>query len=543
MESTTSGGGRNSTPEVPRERNVLLYLLLLSSFACFFNLWGRTIENKDYLRYAEVGREILARNDWLVLHHGDDLYADKPPLHFWKIAVSYLAFGVNAFAARFPSAFFALAGVAATYVFARRILGDARKAFLAAMFLLSSYGYFWWARRTRIDMEFSTFFLLSLVLFHFAVKSPAPRRKGVLYALFWLVTGLAFLDKGPVAFMNLTVAVPYAVILAGSGEGKNAAPLLFASTAVFFFLPVLPWWFELTSRPEFEKVKEAFRHKSQGREQNLFYYLPQFVIKLFPASVPFFFGAWSFARGRRKRPELSGLDLPVLWVGIFFFLLHLISIKNHRYLLPVFAPACVVAAWGFGEYFSEEKRLAALRKADRLLAVVAAGAFAVPVFVAWHYSSPVSVSLLSGAVLTVAFFLARRFLPVRRAGILVSVVFAFQVIEACDAARNPKSSPFLEAAAAVKREGLSPTELAFGGKAERARLYLGFYWNVRLSPPKDLKEVLADPGVRGVIADRDSVRKAGLEKGGETRFKLVPLRRKLVFIVKRRRMSAEGPGD
>ena len=32
--------------------------LALAVFTMFFNLWGRAIENKDYVRYPEVAREI-----------------------------------------------------------------------------------------------------------------------------------------------------------------------------------------------------------------------------------------------------------------------------------------------------------------------------------------------------------------------------------------------------------------------------------------------------------------------------------------------------
>ena len=88
-----------------------------------------------------------------------------------------------------------------------------------------------------------------------------------------------------------------------------------------------------------------------------------------------------------------------------------------------------------------------------------------------------------------------------------------------------------------RRWGLSPDEIAFAGASGRARLYLGFYWNRRLPPLRDLEEALGDPKVGGVITDIESVRKVGLEKGDRGRFKVVPLRRELVLIVKRPRSS------
>ena len=49
-------------------------------------------------------REMLLRHDWVVPLFNDELRAHKPVLLYWCIMSSYLALGVNEFAARLPSA-------------------------------------------------------------------------------------------------------------------------------------------------------------------------------------------------------------------------------------------------------------------------------------------------------------------------------------------------------------------------------------------------------------------------------------------------------
>ncbi len=56
-------------------------------------------------RYALVAREMLETGQWILPHLGGMVYADKPPLLFWSIALlSALGPGVTEWTARLPSA-------------------------------------------------------------------------------------------------------------------------------------------------------------------------------------------------------------------------------------------------------------------------------------------------------------------------------------------------------------------------------------------------------------------------------------------------------
>lgn len=60
--------------------------------------------DKTEARYAEIARIMWETNQWIVpeIDYGVPFWA-KPPLSTWGSAVSYIIFGVNEFAARFPS--------------------------------------------------------------------------------------------------------------------------------------------------------------------------------------------------------------------------------------------------------------------------------------------------------------------------------------------------------------------------------------------------------------------------------------------------------
>ena len=55
-------------------KRALLFLIFFGLFSLFFNIGGRSLENKDYLKYAEVAREILEFDDWVMLHENGKIY-------------------------------------------------------------------------------------------------------------------------------------------------------------------------------------------------------------------------------------------------------------------------------------------------------------------------------------------------------------------------------------------------------------------------------------------------------------------------------------
>jgi len=156
-------------------RGLLITFLGGSLFILFFNLWGRTLENHDYLRYAEVAKEMIQSGDWVVPRFNGEIYLHKPPFLFWLIALPSNIFGsVTPFLARLPSAFFAWIGGIVVYLWGRKIWGGERYGLISAGVLISSHLYFWQGRIARTDMVFSVLVLLSLYFFYLRYHEDTP---------------------------------------------------------------------------------------------------------------------------------------------------------------------------------------------------------------------------------------------------------------------------------------------------------------------------------------------------------------------------------
>src|SRR5205807_2207935 len=82
-----------------RESLRLVLLLIVTGLLFFCRLRSPLLEPEE-ARYAEIPRQMLAADRWLVpILHGQD-YLDKPPLFYWLLMAAYRAFGVSEETAR-----------------------------------------------------------------------------------------------------------------------------------------------------------------------------------------------------------------------------------------------------------------------------------------------------------------------------------------------------------------------------------------------------------------------------------------------------------
>jgi 4-amino-4-deoxy-L-arabinose transferase-like glycosyltransferase len=522
-------------PGKPADTKAFIFLILVALFAVLFNLGGRPIEAKDYVRYPEVGREILEYNDWVLLHLNGSLYVDKPPLHFWLIAGSYKLFGVNPFAARLPSALAALGGVLLTFFFVRRIFDNTETAFMAAIILLSTYDYMWWARRTRIDMIFALLFAASLLCFYCGCAADGGKRKAVWYLAFWFVTGLAFMDKAFIALANLVVVIPYSVLVARRTEGGRVSPGLFALTSPCLLLPVLPWVIALVDHPQFSAFWEVLqRTKIMDRQEAFYYYLVQMPLKLLPAAPFLAMGIWGYARYRKYLSHRHELDFAMLWIASYFAILHLTVAKSGRYLLPLYLPACLMSAWAIQFFLAKRNAIVAaiIRWGDRILLSVAALSIVSPLFVAWHYHVSLLPAVLYSLVLGVAMLLFRRFLPYKTAGLFVSFIILLLAIDVNDTVGREKASVYYQMNQILKNERLEATQIAFQGCSSRAQEALSFYFNRNIACSEKWSAIDSSPKIRAIVTTRNAIKEEIAREDIQNRGRIIYLDKGWVIYIK-----------
>lgn len=299
-----------------------------SLFILFFNLWGRTLENHDYLRYAEVAKEMIQTGDWIVPRLNGEIFIHKPPLLFWLIAIpSYLYGTVTPFLARLPSAFFAWIGGIVVYLWGRQILGDSRSGFISSGVLLSSYLYFSQGRMARTDMVFSVFVLLSLYFFYLGYQ------RGSVYLTVYSFTfiGLAGLTKGPVG-----LALPLSVIILFLLTQRQLK-LLFQRGFLFgYFLMVLMlglWLLPFLYHVGWDKAVEAWQAtRILTRHAPFYLYGLRIWTDFAPWAVFLPFMMVKYWKKARNQDEI----FLILWFLGLFCLLTFFPYRASKYLLPSF---------------------------------------------------------------------------------------------------------------------------------------------------------------------------------------------------------------
>ena len=143
-----------------------LVLILLAVSLLFWELGDSTLHDGDEALYAAVARSMSETGDWLDPTYWEEPFLHKPPLAYWLMAFSYSVLpGSEEFQARFPSAFCAIALLAAVYLTGRR-LGGPWVGAGAVMLLLSNHQFLFehCARSANLDSIAMCFLFIALVV-------------------------------------------------------------------------------------------------------------------------------------------------------------------------------------------------------------------------------------------------------------------------------------------------------------------------------------------------------------------------------------------
>ncbi|MCZ7647856.1 MAG: glycosyltransferase family 39 protein [Planctomycetota bacterium] len=157
----------------------------------------------DEPRYAATGRTMAEGGSWLIPEFNGEPRVNKPPLYYWLVALSNLAFGgSNEVTSRLPSVFMGALMLVLTVWAGRRLYGDAT-AWLAGLILATAPLFFAMSRACIIDETFSTLLAAGLgcLLLGLTGRWPLPGRTSVLAAAAF--GGLAFMAKGTATLILL----------------------------------------------------------------------------------------------------------------------------------------------------------------------------------------------------------------------------------------------------------------------------------------------------------------------------------------------------
>ncbi len=343
-----------------------LLLILLCSPVFLYRLGGPGLADPDEGRNAEVAREMAVAGDWVTPHINDARYLDKPPAFFWAVACSYLLFGFNEWAARLPSAICALAGIAVTFWFARRHLGEAA-GWLAAGFLALSPLYIVFGRIVIFDMMLTLCMTASALAVYVAMEKEDGPPSRAACVVFFAAAGVGTIVKGPVALV-----VPALLALTWAFARKRPAllgRLLWGRGMLIFAAVVFPWLGLVSLRnPGFlryallgENIQRMSSNKFEtGRPA--WFYLTVLLPGLFPWILYPAAAAVMRLPGllRRRAPAAPArftagpVSFAAVWLGVLVVFFSLIVSKRPSYVLPCAVPVALLAGHLWAAAFTEK---------------------------------------------------------------------------------------------------------------------------------------------------------------------------------------------
>ncbi len=315
----------------------MLLVILLSVFINFFNLGAIPLLDPDEPVYAETPKEMFQYNEFMSPRIYGEYWYDKPPLYYWLVAGSYKLFGVNEFAARFPSAALAVVSVAAVYAFTRRWLGD-RTAVFSGVVLATSIEYFYLAKAAVTDITLVSCLTFALLCFW-------DKR----YYCAYFFAGLATLAKGPIGL--LFPGGILACYLLFSREFGLLLRMKLGSGMLVYSIVALPWyWFMYKMHGNafidtFIGFHNVTRFTSPEHPEGVlwYYYIPVLLLGFFPWISLLPQALWRAIDTRGEKGQL--MLFLTIWASFIFLFFSVSQTKLVSYILPMYPPLAILVGW------------------------------------------------------------------------------------------------------------------------------------------------------------------------------------------------------
>src|SRR5437588_5859527 len=297
---------------------------------------------------------MLDSGNWVVPTFNFQLRVDQPALLYWLQIGAYRAFGINEFAARFPSAVAALLTVLLVYELARRMFGAAT-GLIAALILACSGGFCASAHFANPDALLHACTVLSLLLFW----QGYAHGNHLWFIPAGAAAGLAVLAKGPVG-----IVLPLAVVFLFLMWSRQVCVLRERCvdwSALACGLVALPWYIWVTADTKAEFLRGFLGQHNLGRFLSpmenhrgpAYYYLIVVLAGFAPWSIFLGLTVW-YGSGQKAREDHSGATSQVrfaaeyrflwCWIVLYFVFFSAAATKLPNYILPIYTPLAILSA-------------------------------------------------------------------------------------------------------------------------------------------------------------------------------------------------------
>jgi len=310
---------------------------IISIIIVFSNLGGIPLLDPDEPVYAETPKEMFAFNEFVSPRIYGEYWYDKPPMYYWLVAASYKIFGMNEFAARFPSAILAVACTLVVYLFGRRLFNE-RAGMIGALVLTTSIEFFYLGKAAVTDMTLLLFLTISLLSF--------IEKK---YYLAYIFAGLATLTKGPIGLL-----FPGAIVFSHILVTRNWSlikTMKIPSGLVLYALVALPWYVIMyhfhgsAFIDTFLGFHNLTRFTSPEHPEGVlwYYYIPVLMLGFFPWTAIMLQSMWNSIT--KSRQDFSVLVFLNIWAMVIFMFFSISQTKLVSYILPMYPPLAMIVGW------------------------------------------------------------------------------------------------------------------------------------------------------------------------------------------------------
>ena len=335
-------------------RKYLLILVVIAVFISCFRLGSVTLFDVDEAVFAQATKEMVESGDWITPTYNGVTRYDKPIFFYWLMAASYKVFGINEFAARFPSALSGILLCVSLFLFAVQF-GNAEKAFYASVSFLLSVYFFMYSHAAVTDMVLSLFITLSLFSFFLSLK----KNRLFIYG-FYIFSAFAFLTKG---LIGIVFPFGIAILYLLTTERIRGLRKVFHFKAFLLFIVVaLPWYAAeyMINGNEFVQqffIKHHFARYAgviSGHTGPIYYYLPVILAGLFPwiaflpagiIAVAVKIKSLKADKNIRTVHDDPGLFL-LIWFGFIFLFFSFSTTKLPNYILPAIPAVSMLISMG-----------------------------------------------------------------------------------------------------------------------------------------------------------------------------------------------------
>ncbi|HTK81032.1 MAG TPA: glycosyltransferase family 39 protein [Bacteroidota bacterium] len=344
-----SAGGYFSSPRVR-----LAILVLLSISIIFSKLGGSGLANYDDCFYAQKAKEILQTGDWMTMHFNNMPAWENPPFFMWLIALSFKIFGVNEFAAKFPSALFGVATVLFITVIARKLY-TSWVAFFSSLVLATTFIFTRYARHAMMDVTLTFFVCLAVYALLMAIEG-----KGKFFILWGLCISVCMLIKSVLGLYPLFLTITF-LLLTGRWRILFSPYFLFGSLIGIGLGSA--WYVDQYARFGRQFIDahfgwviytRGFNLESQSWTDHLTYL--EDLAKYYWPWLPLFAVSVVLLARRAWRKD-SAATLIVLWSCLILVVMSLMQSRVLWYIMPMFPAAAIGCGYVADRYLNERMKL------------------------------------------------------------------------------------------------------------------------------------------------------------------------------------------